>query len=61
MRLLVSEVEQTVAWMVRVQAELGAVFAQAAARSHCEGLSASVAKLVFALGTSEMHAPAPKT
>lgn len=47
--------------MMRVQAELRTVVAEAAARSHRERLTASVAKLELALCTREMHATTPTT
>lgn len=58
MRLLVAQVEQAVARVVRVQAQLGAVLAEAAARAHHERLAAAVAELVLALRAREVHAAA---
>lgn len=58
MRLLVPEIEEAVPGMVRVQAQLGAVVAEAAARAHRERLAAAVAELVLALRAREVHAAA---
>lgn len=55
-RLLVPQVEEAVAGVVRVQSQLAAVLAHPALGPHHERLTAPVAKLVLALGASEMHA-----
>lgn len=56
MRLLVTQIEETVAWMVRVQAKFGAIVTKTTARTHSEWLPATVAELVLALCTCKVHA-----
>jgi len=57
--LLVAQVEEAVAGVVRVETEAGAVGAHLAARAHHEALVAARAELELALWTREVHAAAP--
>lgn len=59
MRFLVSQVKETVAWMMRMQSQLGAVLAEPTARAHHEGFAASVTELVLALRARKVHATTP--
>lgn len=54
--LLVAQIEETVAWMMGVQAELGAVGADPALGAHHEAHAAAAAELVLALAAREVHA-----
>ena len=54
--LLVAQVEETVARMMGVKAELGAVAAHAALGAHDEAHAATAAELVLALAAGEVHA-----
>lgn len=54
--LLVAEVEETIARMVGVQAEFGAIGANRALRPHHESFATTAAEFIFTLAAGEMHA-----
>ena len=58
--LFVAQVEEAVARVVGVQAELGAERADVAAGAHQEGPAAADAELVLALAAREVHATAAR-
>lgn len=60
-RYLVPQIEQTIAGMMRVQAQLGTVWRYGALGAHHKGSSAAVAELELTLSAGEVHAAAPES
>lgn len=58
---LVAQIEETIAWMMGMQAQLGTVGGNVALGAHHEGPGAAVAELKFTLGAGEMHAATPES
>lgn len=53
---LVTKVEETIAWMMGVQAKFGAIGANRALRPHHESFATTAAEFIFTLAAGEMHA-----